>query len=508
MKRNLSKMFLVLVVTVALALCLGVQASVMAPTAYAADALVPYNEAHPIAFPVVENWNIPPLVTAKPKDPVYIPTLEGLVAGKPAINFMGGKIPKHDALTIKQSVVKDGKITIPPGGFVFKFDTTRGILPVAGSTEFIFGADNLYYYIDYPGAVIAKATNVTIKRGERVVVGDNIFTYMSATGHGCFRNPVVDLRYKNGGGWDFVGMAPAVFTMGLTEGDPGKDLHYGYPPGYKPGGDKEAAILDYNQLFATRKNISGKQITFDTIYSMDLQEWTMCPPPLAFKGKVKKGKKIKAKDYLVEILETGVKGDEQFVVVKLSKGGKEVAQKKLFWNAKKDRYLSPYNLNWQGNILLKHGDIIVHLLAAFYKPLKNPVDKDGANIVVYQNCFTVRDGQPARWDKRFLVDHSQCPQGHGFGTMFYNKDEIVLDARNNVFKGPKGYLNLVIDNVKGDAVKFHLETGKGAKSLVFTKKGNVDLLLGQGRAQKDIMRDLNHATEREMYRQLKMESAK
>ena len=88
--------------------------------------------------------------------------------------------------------------------------------------------------------------------------------------------------------------------------------------------------------------------------------------------------------------------------------------------------------------------------------------------------------------------------------MFYNKDEIVLDAGNNVFKGPKGYLNLVIDDVKGDAVKFHLETAKGAKSLVFTKKGNVDLLLGQGRAQKDIMRDLNHATEREMYRQLKM----
>jgi hypothetical protein len=464
------------------------------------DTLIPYTPNHPIPFPVVTNWIEPPLVLEKPVDPVYIPTFPGLVAGKPAINFMGGKIPKHDGLTIKQSKIADSKITIPAGGFVFKWDTTRGILPVVGSTEFVFGDDNIWYYVDYPDAVIAKATDVTLNRGEKVVVGDNVFHFISATGHGCFRNPVVDLRTETGVNWDFVGMSPATFSVGLTKKDPGKDLHYGYPPGFEPGGEKEAVILDYNQLFATRENLSLKQITLDTIYSMDLQTWTMTPS-LAYKGKAKKGDKITANDYLIEIIETKATSEEQSVRVRLSKEGKTLATKTLVWNPETDRYLSPYNVKWQKNILLKHEDLIVHLLAAHYPAMSKPVDTDGANLAVYTDCIEVKDGEPSPWDDRFALDFQQCPQGHGFGTLFWNIEPIVLDAENTVCNGPKGYLNLVIDQIDGDKATFHLETSNG-KSLQFTKSGNVDLILGLGRAQKDVIRDLNHATEREMYRQL------
>jgi hypothetical protein len=469
----------------------------------AADKIVPYNKKHPIPFPIVTTWNVPPLLTAKPKNPVYIPTLKGLVAGKAAVNFMGGKIPKHDALIIKKSVVKNGQVIIPAGGFVFMFDTIRGILPMVGSTEFIFGPKNVWYYVDYPGAVIAKATNVVLKRGQSVVVGDNIFTFLTATGHGCMRNPTVDLRYKLGGGWDFVGMAPGVFSVGLGPKDPGKDLHYGYPPGYRPGGPKQAAILDYNQLFARRKNISVKKITLDTIYSMDVQAWTMCPAPLAFKGWAIKGQKIKAGDYVVEVLGTRRTPAVRSVKVRVLKNGKPVAVKTLAWRPKKDFYLSPYNVKWQKRLLLKHKGLVVQLLAAFYKPIREGVDKKGrANLVVYNKCIVVADGKPAPWDKRFLLDHSQCPQGHGFGTMFYNPQPIVLTAKKNIFEGPGGCVKLVIDEIKGDTVKFHLESAAGGKSLVFVKKGNVDLIMGQGRATNDIIRGLFHSMGREMYRQL------
>jgi len=465
------------------------------------DPIVPYNPGHPIPFKVVETWVKPPLVLEKPVDPVYIPTLPGLVAGKPAINFMGGKIPKHDGLTIKQSKIENGKITIPVGGFEFKWDTTRGILPVVGSTEFVFGEDNLWYYVDYPGAVIAKATDVTLKRGEKITVGDNVFHFISATGHGCFRNPVVDLRTETGVNWDFVGMSPATFSVGLTEGDPGKDLHYGYRPGSEPGSEKESVVLDYNQLFAKRKNLSTKEITLDTIYSMDLQTWTMTPT-LAFKGKAKKGEKINAGDYEVEILGTEATPEKQTVTVRLTKDGKDLATKTLVWQPKADRYLSPYNVSWQKNILLKYDDIIVHLLAAFYPKMSNPVTSEGADLAVYTDCIEVTDGQPTPWDKRFALDFQQCPQGHGFGTVFWNIEPIVLDTQHKVFNGPMGYIKLVIDEISGNKATFHIETEKG-KSLEFTKEGNIDLILGQGRAQKDLIRDVNHATEREMYRQLK-----
>ncbi len=304
-------------------------------------------------------------------------------------------------------------------------------------------------------------------------------------------------------------MGAAVFSIGASQDDPGKDLHYGYYPGDSPGGDKESAILDFNQLFAHRKNISTKQIKFDTIYSTDVQAWNMCKAPLAFKGRAGKGKTIKVKGATVEVVDTAVEGKRQSVKVRITEGGKTVAEKTLVWDSAKDKdfYLSPYNVEWQKKMLVKHKDITVQLLASLFIP-EDGVDKNGkANLVVYKDCVLVEDGKPSIWDKRFLVDQSQCPQGHGFGTMFYNKDEIVLTKKNNVYKGPAGYVKLVIDDISGDTAKFHMESKKG-KSLVFTKKGNIDLLLGKGRATKDIVRDVGHAVQAQMYEQMKILSKK
>lgn len=472
--------------------------------ASAEEQIVPYNDGHPIPFPIVTTQNVPPLLTEKPKDPVFIPQLDGLISGTPAINFLGGKTPKYDALEVKKSVVKDGKVIIPPGGFVFKFDTWTGILPMTGFVEFIFGEDNLYYYVDYPGAVIVKKTDVPLKIGESLVVGDHVLKYITAVGHGRFKNPTIDIRNKLGLDWDFAGMSPAVFSIGATAGDPGKDNIYGYPAvrGYKPGGEKESALLDFIQLYADRKDISMKEIRLSTVYATDVQSWTMCKAPLAFKGKAEKGDKIEAKGYVVEVISTSRDNDIQTATVKITSGGKAVAEKRLVWDKKNDFYLSPYNVEWQKKVLLKHDDIAVQLLASLFVKDDAVDEKGKASLVVYKDCMLVEDGKPSVWDKRFLVEQSICPQGHGFGTIFYNKDEIVLTGKNNVYDGPAGYIRLVIDEVKGDTARFYIESWKGAKSLTFEKKDNVDLLLGKGRATKDIVRDVGHSTQEEMYRQL------
>lgn len=476
------------------------------PLANAEEKMVPYGKDHPIPHPVVTTWNIPPLVTAKPSSPVYIPSLDGLVSGKNAVNFAGGKVLKNDGLVIKKSSVRDGKVVIPAGGFVFMFDTWVGDIPLVGGMEFVFGEENAYYYVDYPGASIAKATNVTLKLGESVVVGDQIFTYGAAAPHGKFTNPAVELRYKLGGDWAFVGMSPAVFSIGATTEDPGKDFHYGHPvsTGYKPGGEKQASILDFNQLFANRKDISTNQIKFSTIYATDVQSWNMCKAPLAYKGRAGKGTKIDVKDLVVEVVGTNRDQNRQSASVRISKGGKTVAEKTLVWEPAKDKdfYRSPYNVEWQKKVLLKHGDITVQLLASQWIS-EDAVDKGGkANLVVYKDCVLVEDGKPSPWDSKFIVDNSVCPQGHGFGAIFYNKDEIVLTREKNVFAGPAGHVRIVIDDIKGDTAKFHVESKTGAKSLAFIKKGNVDLLLGKGRAVQDIAHDTGHATQEEMYRQL------
>lgn len=514
MKSKVFKMMSSVATTCLFTISIAVTASlIVAPLASAADAIVPYNATHPVAFPIVTTWNTPPLATAKPKDPVYIPTIPGLITAPVySINFRGGASPKDDGLVIKQSTVKGGKVTIPPGGFVFMFDGS-GIPPMGGGMEFMFGKDNIYYQVDYPGAVIVKAENITIKLGQSVVVGDNIFTYIGAIGHGRLKNPTVDIKYKLGASWDPFGMSPALFSIGQTPDDPGKDNMHGSPavlvardPEYKPGGKKQAALMDYNQLFANRKDIAVDQIKFSTIYSADIQSWNICKAPLAYQDRAKKGEKIKVKNSIVELVDTSFDNNSQTATVRITEGGKTVAEKKLIWQPAKDKdyYQSPYNVEWQKRVLVKYKDITVQLLASQYAT-EDGVNKNGANLVVYKDCILVQEGQPSPWDKRFIEDKSLCPQGHPFGTMFYNKDEIVLTKEKNVFEGPTGYIKLVIDNVKGDTATFHLVSKTGASSLAFTKTGNIDLLLGKGRAIKQMVWEVGQAGQEEMYnRELEM----
>ncbi|MGE4274362.1 MAG: hypothetical protein AB7E31_16115 [Desulfitobacterium sp.] len=65
--------------------------------------------------------------------------------------------------------------------------------------------------------------------------------------------------------------------------------------------------------------------------------------------------------------------------------------------------------------------------------------------------------------------------------MLENKDEIVLDATNNVFVGPDQYFKAVIDEFDGQEVKaWHIEDVKGNKTpnLAQRAKGkNIDLML-------------------------------
>ena len=50
-------------------------------------------------------------------------------------------------------------------------------------------------------------------------------------------------------------------------------------------------------------------------------------------------------------------------------------------------------------------------------------------------------------------------------TLIENKDEIVLDAANNVFVGPNNYFKIVVDSFDGNVIKaWHFEGPNGEKS--------------------------------------------
>ncbi|CDX04456.1 hypothetical protein DesLBE_2225 [Desulfitobacterium sp. LBE] len=65
--------------------------------------------------------------------------------------------------------------------------------------------------------------------------------------------------------------------------------------------------------------------------------------------------------------------------------------------------------------------------------------------------------------------------------MLENKDEIVLDATNNVFVGPDEYFKVVIDEFDGQVVKaWHVEDVNGNKTPNLAERAqgkNIDLML-------------------------------
>lgn len=70
--------------------------------------------------------------------------------------------------------------------------------------------------------------------------------------------------------------------------------------------------------------------------------------------------------------------------------------------------------------------------------------------------------------------------------MFENKEEIVLDATNNVIVGPNGYFKIVIDEFDGTKVTaWHMEGPDGSKSSdlaipAINDGTNIDLLANTG----------------------------
>lgn len=68
-------------------------------------------------------------------------------------------------------------------------------------------------------------------------------------------------------------------------------------------------------------------------------------------------------------------------------------------------------------------------------------------------------------------------------SLLENKEEIVLDAANNVFVGPENYFKIVIDSFDGKTIKaWHVEGPKGEKSsnlAAFSKGQHLDALINK-----------------------------
>ena len=82
-----------------------------------------------------------------------------------------------------------------------------------------------------------------------------------------------------------------------------------------------------------------------------------------------------------------------------------------------------------------------------------------------------------------------CPIAHHIGAMIYNTRALALSPGKPVSLFG-GYASIKVVSIEGDAVKFIIETEKGS-TPVFSKNGNIDAVIGGGRAAHGILSTLD-----------------
>lgn len=118
----------------------------------------------------------------------------------------------------------------------------------------------------------------------------------------------------------------------------------------------------------------------------------------------------------------------------------------------------------------------------------NPRNEGGAFVdgkvalMAHSDVITVTNGGEWEADKRFVTRPEICAEcSFIHEIVLENKEPIVLDAKNNTYKGPEGYFSIVIDKINGDTVEaWHVENAKAkTENLAGRAKGkHIDLVIG------------------------------
>ncbi|SJZ80320.1 hypothetical protein [Selenihalanaerobacter shriftii] len=417
------------------------------------EKIKPPQKDWPLPFPVVsqDEVKMPRNATLLPDNPEYVADLPGFINNKVMVNDYGKKVPKYDGVVIRGSKVMNNMIIIPPGGLYYMADTWRGMLPLLGEYEYIAG--NKYYYLDFD-QVVAVKDDVTIKPGERVAVGDQIYTFTSAVGHeSTMANVNMTVNTLHGVDWAFAGLSPGILSFNEDNW-----FEKGFELGYAQGKAKKVGKKAVNFNYLSGTYFRGMRMAKNRVY----KDWAV------------EGKKITAGDYEINVASVS-KGAS---TIQILKNGKVKAEKEL-GNIKHPKRLIE-DTNTREKLIMKHDEVTVVL-----DPWTGPTKNGKAYLKVYSGSFNIKAGESYPFDKRFETYPIACPVGHLFGTMITNKKSIILRGDGSTFKGPEGYFKIVVDNVEGNTVKaWHIEDKQGNKSIKLGGKKNtdIDLIAGQGRA--------------------------
>ena len=394
-----------------------------------------------------------PGATLQPSAPIFdFAGVPGWVQGTKVTNSMKVSIPKYEMLVIRGSHLRHHTIVIPPGGLYYDSSPARGEIPMTGSSDFILG--KRYYFVDYDARIHVR-NNVAIRQGRSTIVGNHLYTLLLPPIPKVVLNPVVHWQTFDG-----VSIRPWAFTE-----------RWAHPSTSQP--DQRAMTY----LQGVIHTVDKKGVTFASLTGTAIhREWWA--KNLLFEGVAKAGQQWVSHGQGVRIdrIDPGAKR----VTVSYLQNGKKVFSKTLV--AKEDPTL-PENPDLRQKMITIHGTEAVVLWP------HGAIENGSVRLWIFGGVEEWKTNHPLPGLTHYAYFPIACPIAHHIGGMLYNQRSLHL-VPGQAVSILGGYAKIKVESIQGAKVKFLVETKTG-KTPEFSKSGNIDGVIGEGRAAHGILASLD-----------------
>jgi hypothetical protein len=423
-----------------------------------------------IVYPVdMENAPAFSGATLIPSHPVfYFSGVPGWIQGKKVTNSMKVTIPKYEMMVIRGSMVRGNTVVIPAGGVYFDSSPARGELPMTGSKDFFFG--KRYYFVDYDARIHVRKDAI-VRTSQPTSVGNHLYTLVALPIPKVVPEPVINWRTYDG-----VSIRPWAFS-----------IRWQSPSAQSP----DQKPMTYLQGVIRKVDPKAKTITFSSLTGSSIHsEWWA--RSLVFEGTAKAGEKFLKNNTGIVI--DRIDDKRTSVTFHFIRNGKIGSEKTLISVMTPSL---PENASVRKKMIAIDGSVAVVLWP------HDAISNASARLWVYSGVEHWTTNRSILGFDHMAYFPIACPIAHHIGAMVYNTRPIILTPRAPVALWD-GYAKIEVVSIKDQAVQFKI-TSKPGTTPTFKKTGNIDAVIGEGRAAHGILSTLD-ATDLDLDRDLSVKN--
>ncbi|MEW5804678.1 MAG: hypothetical protein AB1847_21520, partial [bacterium] len=434
------------------------------------------------------------------EDATYIPELKGLM-NKKLHNHFGEESLLQECVVLRGSSVKEGKVTIPPGGLFYASSTSGSARPLVGDPLLVLGEEAYVLRLSM-GRVVKTDVSVNVKDKTLLDPSGYRIWYEYATDH--YGKPYGEFVFVSpSGGW------PVEMPISTSFSSPMKVLRMKTPEGINPQA-KDFFMSNsylYGATIVTARKVDKENARFSRIeYPVIKEALVSLDPPTILEVEQGTyrwywGKRIYA-----------FRETEGIRVEVRNWTGRKVLGRKLIKPSTAQQYKvaaqDEFSLTIENEDL--HIEVVVEpswLKNWDYAPWVTSVPYDWergtVSFRIYDNLIWAKDGQPWPKDDRYIVRLEADPlTGFLKRLVLENKDTITLDEKNDSYSGPekyspiwdRKYFTVVVGKVEKDVVKtLYLRDSffRRTDNMILWHEGraNIDFFVGISELVVSVMED-------------------